>query len=93
MCFLGIKSYEYHDKWIHYELKLNDGTFADGHLVDKSPDFDLAKKRPARFTIHGRIVTDETPALRFALAKGHPVEGDHHQGFRYHADGKLWSLA
>jgi cytochrome c oxidase subunit 3 len=24
--------YEYHDKWIHYEIKLNDGTFADGHF-------------------------------------------------------------
>jgi cytochrome c oxidase subunit 3 len=59
LCFLGVKSYEYHDKWIHYELKLNDGTFADGHLVEKSPDFDLAKKT-GTFTIHGRIVKDET---------------------------------
>ena len=58
LSFLGIKSYEYHDKWIHYEIKLNDGTFADGHLVEKSPDFDLAKKT-GTFTIHGRIVTDE----------------------------------
>ncbi len=56
--FSCIKSYEYHDKWIHYEIKLNDGTFADGHLVEKSPDFDLAKKT-GTVTIHGRIVTDE----------------------------------
>jgi cytochrome c oxidase subunit III len=32
LTFLGIKSYEYHDKWIHYEVKLKDGTFADGHF-------------------------------------------------------------
>ena len=58
LTFLCIKGYEYHDKWIHYEIKLNDGTFADGHLVEKSADFDLAKKT-GTFTIHGRIVTDE----------------------------------
>src|ERR1019366_9013074 len=31
LAFLGIKSYEYHDKWIHYEIRLADGKFADGH--------------------------------------------------------------
>ena len=51
--------YEYHDKWIHYEIKLNNGTFADGHLVEKSADFDSPKK-PARSPLHGRIVSDET---------------------------------
>jgi cytochrome c oxidase subunit III len=25
LCFLGIKSYEYHDKFTHYEVQLNDG--------------------------------------------------------------------
>ncbi len=30
--FLCIKSYEYHDKWIHYEVHLKDGRFADGHF-------------------------------------------------------------
>ena len=32
LSFLCVKMYEYHDKWIHYEIKLNDGTFADGHF-------------------------------------------------------------
>ncbi len=41
LTFLCIKMYEYHDKLIHYEIKLNDGTFADGHFesavyVDKA---------------------------------------------------------
>ena len=55
LTFLGIKSYEYHDKWIHYEINLTSGKIADGHLVEKSPDFDLAKKT-GTVTIHGRVV-------------------------------------
>ena len=58
LTFLCIKSYEYHDKWIHYEIKLTDGTIADGHLVEKSEDFDLAQKT-GTVTLHGRIVGDE----------------------------------
>jgi cytochrome c oxidase subunit 3 len=59
LTFLCVKMYEYHDKWIHYEIKLTDGTFADGHLVEKSADFDLAKKT-GTVTLQGRIVNDET---------------------------------
>ena len=55
LTFLGIKSYEYYDKFHHYEIKLNDGTIADGHFVEQSADFDLAKKTGS-FTIHGHIV-------------------------------------
>ena len=58
LSFLCVKMYEYHDKWIHYEITLADGTFADGHLVEKSADFDLAKKT-GTVTLHGRIVNDE----------------------------------
>jgi len=58
LTFLGIKSYEYHDKLIHYEVQLTNGKFADGHLVEESKDFDLAKKT-GTVTLHGRIVEDE----------------------------------
>jgi cytochrome c oxidase subunit 3 len=58
LTFLGIKSYEYHDKLIHYEVQLTNGKFADGHLIEKSADFDLAKKT-GTVTLHGRIVEDE----------------------------------
>lgn len=34
LTFVGIKSYEYHDKFTHYELPLTDGKYADGHLVE-----------------------------------------------------------
>ncbi|MEO8427561.1 MAG: heme-copper oxidase subunit III [Verrucomicrobiota bacterium] len=47
MTFVGIKSYEYHDKFTHYEVILNDGTIVDGHLVEKTKDYVL---------IHGRTV-------------------------------------
>lgn len=59
VAFLGIKSYEYHDKWIHYEIALGSGPyagqFADGHLVEKSADFDLGKKT-GTVTLHGHYV-------------------------------------
>ena len=51
--FLCVKMYEYHDKWIHYEIKLSDGTFADGHMREDDPAKDYLK-------IEGRIVKDET---------------------------------
>ena len=50
LTFLGIKSYEYHDKWIHYEIQLKDGTFADGHLEEQTDK---------EVVLHGRIVKDE----------------------------------
>jgi cytochrome c oxidase subunit 3 len=36
--FLGVKSKEYYDKFVHYEVRLNDGTVMDGH-IKRSPDF------------------------------------------------------
>ncbi|SRR5258708_3141147 len=33
MTFVGIKSYEYHDKFTHYEILMKDGRVADGHIV------------------------------------------------------------
>jgi len=54
--FVGIKSYEYHDKFTHYSIKLADGSIADGHLVKKSGDFDVAKKT-GEIAIHGHVVS------------------------------------
>ena len=36
LTFVGIKSYEYHDKFTHYEITLKDGRIADGHLVEST---------------------------------------------------------
>lgn len=57
LTFLGIKSYEYHDKLNHYEIQLTNGKFADGHFVEETKDFDLAKKTGS-VTLHGHIVED-----------------------------------
>jgi cytochrome c oxidase subunit 3 len=45
--FLCIKSYEYHDKFTHYEVQLNDGRVADGHLIEQNTD---------SITVHGHYV-------------------------------------
>ncbi len=55
MTFVGIKSYEYHDKFTHYSLKLVDGRLADGHIVEKSKDFNLARKT-GFLVLHGRVI-------------------------------------
>ena len=36
LTFVCIKSYEYHDKFTHYEITLNNGKIADGHLVSST---------------------------------------------------------
>jgi cytochrome c oxidase subunit 3 len=38
LTFVGIKSYEYHDKFVHYEITLKDGKIADGHLLKQTAD-------------------------------------------------------
>jgi cytochrome c oxidase subunit 3 len=56
LTFVCIKSYEYHDKFTHYSIKLANGHIADGHLVEKSKDFDL-KAKTGEITIgHAREV-------------------------------------
>jgi cytochrome c oxidase subunit 3 len=49
LSFVGIKSYEYHDKFTHYEIELADGRIADGHLV---------KSAAGQVVISGRYVQD-----------------------------------
>src|SRR5436190_10968255 len=68
MTFVGIKSFEYHDKFTHYSLKLADGKLADGHIVEKSKDFDLAKKTGS-VVIHGHVVD-------FATKQGKDLENE-----------------
>jgi len=58
LMFLGIKSYEYHDKFTHYQITLKDGKFADGHIVENN-----LKREGATYTGHivikGHVVDDE----------------------------------
>jgi cytochrome c oxidase subunit 3 len=73
LSFLGIKSYEYRDKFLHYEVALANGTFADGHLKEKSADFDLAKKT-GTVTLEGHIVEDRKELMDARSHSGHKVE-------------------
>lgn len=41
LIFLVIKSFEYYDKFTHYEIVKNDGTVIDGHLIEKTKDYYL----------------------------------------------------
>jgi cytochrome c oxidase subunit III len=54
--FLGIKSFEYRDKFHHYEIQLTDGRIADGHLVENRPGSD-------QVVIEGRFVGSHADLL------------------------------
>ncbi|HNT16202.1 MAG TPA: cytochrome c oxidase subunit 3 [Verrucomicrobiota bacterium] len=65
--FLGIKSYEYRDKLTHYQVQLNDGRVADGHMVENRKDADYVLLR-------GRYVASAAELLDGRAAGGHPHE-------------------
>src|SRR5437868_3953282 len=46
MTFVGIKSYEYHDKFTHYAVMKKDGTVVDGHLVEKTTNHIVLHANP-----------------------------------------------
>jgi cytochrome c oxidase subunit III len=73
LSFLCIHMYEYHDEWTHYEIHLANGTFADGHFVGQSKDFDLAKKT-GTVTLEGRIVEDEKDLMDLRNPKTLPAK-------------------
>jgi cytochrome c oxidase subunit 3 len=61
LAFLGIKSFEYHDKFIHYELHLKDGRIADGHKQSESTD--------KMFVMEGRYVKTHADLMEGEGAK------------------------
>src|SRR5262245_40533971 len=46
LAFLLVKTKEYHDKFVHYEVRLVDGAVMDGHIEQKSSDWVLKKLKP-----------------------------------------------
>jgi cytochrome c oxidase subunit 3 len=58
LMFLGVKSYEYRDKFRHYEVQLNDGKVVDGHLEEQDAD---------KIVIHGHYV-DKAAAAKVTHA-------------------------
>lgn len=78
--FLCIKSTEYHDKWIHYEATLKDGTFADGHFRSAVYVNTASNEKLTQKSFHGMEYTKGTGtnAQHFALESvtlnGHIVD-------------------
>jgi cytochrome c oxidase subunit III len=60
--FLGVKAYEYRDKFRHYEVWLNDGRIADGHMVENNLKND-------HVVIHGRYVQAHSELMEPAEPK------------------------
>ena len=52
--FLGIKSYEYYDKFNHYEIQLTDGKFADGHFESALYVNQATKQEVEEHGFHGQ---------------------------------------
>lgn len=75
--FVGIKSYEYHDKFMHYEIALTDGKTADGHIVENK----LVPAENGGYTgyavIKGHVVEDRRDLydLHSKAAKAEAAEG------------------
>jgi len=63
LTFVCIKSYEYHDKFTHYEVVLKDGRIADGHLAEQTKDYVILH--------HPRIVAEREELM-------HPVKHGAH---------------
>lgn len=59
--FLCIKGYEYRDKFLHYQVTLKDGRFADGHLV-------ADKTTTNQVVLRGRFVEDRRELLDLRAA-------------------------
>ncbi len=59
LTFAGIKSIEYHDKFVHYEIALTNGKFADGHMVPHENKL---------------VRADDGTYSGYAVIKGHVVD-------------------
>jgi cytochrome c oxidase subunit 3 len=67
LTFVCIKSYEYHDKFTHYEITLKDGRIADGHLVKQ-------KQTATQVVLSGHYVTNRTELFEAPHGKRHHEE-------------------
>jgi cytochrome c oxidase subunit III len=81
LAFLGIKSFEYHDKFKHYEVWMKDGTRMTGH-IEAAETKQMVNGQAVTKTVHNplfwRTVTLkelEVPKLEFIADPHHYAEG------------------
>ncbi|MFN0068083.1 MAG: heme-copper oxidase subunit III [Limisphaerales bacterium] len=75
LIFVAVKSYEYRDKFTHYEVILNDGRVVDGHLHERNDEF---------VVIHGF----EFPSSAAGMNK-HPLEQEMKKAGKHHEHIKI----
>lgn len=72
IAFLGIKATEYRDKFTHYEVWLQNGTIADGHMVENNPQEEFivlhGRKVQAHAELMGHARPDQLAELKIARA-------------------------
>jgi cytochrome c oxidase subunit 3 len=62
LAFLGIKSFEYRDKFNHYEVQLKNGKYADGHIDRAKTTKDLFAFEHARVVeTHSALMSPPAP--------------------------------
>src|SRR5687768_5494648 len=89
LIFMVIKSFEYYDKFTHYEVVLNDGTILDGHVVEKTMNSitltHFKEIKPQPFTTGGQPANAGAAAA--AEQGGHGAGDTHAEGG--HGDRKI----
>lgn len=67
LTFVGIKSYEYRDKFTHYEVVMTDGRIADGHLVERTAE---------QVVLHGHVVQSRAELMNPGQHSDHQPHGE-----------------
>jgi len=78
--FMIIKSFEYYDKFTHYEVVLKDGTVLDGHVVEKTTNYITlhhVKEIKPKAAATSATVTPPAGAPAAAEQGGHATAGEH----------------
>jgi cytochrome c oxidase subunit 3 len=104
--FLVIKSFEYKDKFTHYEIHLKSGEIVDGHLAERTKDSitvhipkarrqsALARETEKQLTAHGepsQVKAEAHPApTEGAAAEGHHERVIPIADIALRPSGKLW---
>ncbi|MFN7140308.1 MAG: heme-copper oxidase subunit III [Limisphaerales bacterium] len=79
LIFMVVKSFEYYDKFVHYNVRLADGTVMDGHIEGNPMFLTLAKlkqQQQAEFVFHpdparnehGRFVGEKPASMTIQVA-------------------------